>query len=85
MLTETMAHTTNQTNKRKTTMKKENNMPHATFTVNNKRHTITAATFEKVAECVMQTLAELGKRIDCVAQNEIAGVYREYFWQGENE
>ena len=66
-------------------MKKENNMPHATFTVDNKRHAVTAATFEKVAEGVMQTLAELGKRIDCVAQNEIAGVYREYFWQGENE
>ena len=66
-------------------MKKENNMPYATFTVNGKRHNVTAATFELVAESVRQTLHELGKRIDCVAQNEVAGVYREYFWQGENE
>jgi hypothetical protein len=71
--------------KKDTKMENKNNMPHATFTVDRKRHTVTAATFEKVAESVMQTLAEMGKRIDCVAQNTIAGVYREYFWQGENE
>lgn len=66
-------------------MENKNTMPHATFTVDRKRHTVTAATFEKVAESVMQTLVEMGKRIDCIAQNTIAGVYREYFWQGENE
>ena len=31
-------------------MENKNNMPHATFTVDRKRHTVTAATFEKVAE-----------------------------------
>ena len=77
---------TKASNKKRTRkMKNKNNMPHATFIVDRKRHTVTAATFEKVAESVMQILAEMGKRIDCVAQNTIAGVYREYFWQGENE
>lgn len=63
----------------------KNNMPHATFATDNKRHSITAETFEKVAEGVMQTLHNMGKRINCVGQNTIKGVYREYFWQGENE